>query len=182
MAGDRVEMCFAGSGGQGVILASIIFAEAAVIAGKKTVQSQSYGPEARGGSCCAEAIVSDGEIFFTKMTKPDFLLALTQPALDKYIGSVRPGGLVLIDESLDEPANAKGLQFIRLPVLDTAKTEVGNPMTANIVAVGAINAVLKLFDDEVLFEAVKRHIPAGTESVNLAAFEAGKALGARAAA
>lgn len=181
MAGNRTEMCFAGSGGQGVILASIIFAEAAVIAGKKTVQSQSYGPEARGGSCCAEAIVSESEIYFSKMTRPDFLLALTQPALDKYIARVREGGLAVIDDTLTEPKAAAGVRFVRMPILKTAKEEVGNPMTANIVAVGAINAVLKLFDEGVLFEAVKRHIPAGTEKVNLAAFEAGKRLGEKAA-
>lgn len=179
---NRYELCFAGSGGQGVILLSIIFAEAAVLSKKQTVQSQSYGPEARGGSCMAECIVSDAPIHFTKLTRPDFLLALTKPALLKYIAAVKPGGLVLMDESLEEPQNEAGAQLLRLPILKTAEEAVGNSMTANIVAAGAINAVLRLFDEAVLFEAVKRHIPKGTEALNFKAFEAGRALGSRAAA
>ena len=79
---SKLEIRLAGSGGQGIILATIILAEAAVIAGKNTAQSQSYGPEARGGMCKAEVIISDEPIGFTKVTSPDFLLALTQSSLD----------------------------------------------------------------------------------------------------
>ena len=84
MEKNRYEMRFAGSGGQGVILASVILAEAAVIAGLRAVQSQAYGPEARGGVSRAETILSRGQIWFSKVTRPDFLLALTQASLDTY--------------------------------------------------------------------------------------------------
>ena len=134
----RYEMRFAGSGGQGVILASVIMAEAAVIAGLNTVQSQAYGPEARGGVSKAETVVSREKIWYSKVTLPNFLLALTQAS--------------------------------------TAKEKVGKAFTANIVAVGAINAALQLFTDEELMEAVKRHIPAGTEEINKTALAAGKEL------
>ena len=77
----RLDLRLSGSGGQGVILATIILAEAALLAGKKAVQSQAYGPEARGGMCKAETIVSDSPIWFTKVQTPNFLLALTQQAL-----------------------------------------------------------------------------------------------------
>ena len=81
---NRYEMRFAGSGGQGVILASVIIAEAAVISGINAVQSQAYGPEARGGVSKAEAILSKEYIWYSKVTRPAFLLALTQASLDKY--------------------------------------------------------------------------------------------------
>ena len=82
MENKRYEMRFAGSGGQGVILASVILAEAAVIAGLHTVQSQAYGPEARGGACRAETLISETPIGFTKVQHPTFLMALTQKSLD----------------------------------------------------------------------------------------------------
>ena len=179
MENKRYELCFAGSGGQGVILGSIIYAQAAVNGGLYTVQSQSYGPEARGGSCCAEAILSETPIHYTKCTHTNFLLALTQSALNKYLSRVCAGGLLLMDESLEKP-DRDDLHIVALPILKTAKEEVGNPMTANILAVGAINALLELVDDEALLDAVKRNIPRGTEQINLKAYEAGKALGASA--
>ena len=179
MSKNRYEMCFAGSGGQGVILASIIFVEAAILSGKQTMHSQSYGPEARGGASLAECIVGDGKLYFTKMGSPAFMLCLTNDALDKYIARLAPGGILIIDADMKKPERTD-ITVYALPILRTAAEKVGKAMTANIVAVGAINAILRLFDDEVLFEAVKAHIPAGTETVNLAAFEAGKELGAAA--
>lgn len=96
----------AGSGGQGVILCSIILADAALAMGKAAAQSQSYGPEARGGTCKAEVVISDGPIDFPKVEDSDFLLALTQDALGKYIRQARPGSVVMYDDSLDAPASA----------------------------------------------------------------------------
>ncbi len=165
-----------------MILTSIIFAEAALLSGKRAVQSQMYGPEARGGSCCGETIISSGDIWFSKLEHPDLLLALSQEALDQYAGRVRRGGTVLFDAELKAPQSAPGVRFIRLPVLYVAREEVKNPITANIVAAGAINAVLGLFPDAVLKEAVRRHVPARTEQLNLTALEAGRQLGLQTAA
>ena len=91
-------MRFTGSGGQGVILCSIVLAEAAFLAGKNVAQSQSYGPEARGGLCRAELIVDDEKIVYPRVTRADFLLALTQESLDKYGSGMN--GLIVTDESL----------------------------------------------------------------------------------
>ena len=176
MENKRYEMRFAGSGGQGVILASVILAEAAVIAGLHTVQSQAYGPEARGGVSKAETIVSREPIWYSKVTRPDFLLALTQASLDAYSAALAPEAAVMMDDSLLRPACLDAGRVIALPVLRTAKEVVGKAFTANIVAVGAINAALRLFDDDCLLEAVRRHIPAGTEEINKKALEAGAAL------
>lgn len=176
MEKKRYEMRFAGSGGQGVILASVILAEAAVIAGLQTVQSQAYGPEARGGVSKAETILSLEKIWYSKVTRPDFLLALTQASLESYVKALSEDAVVMMDDSLVLPEGVDPARVLAVPILRTAKETVGKAFTANIVAVGAINAALRLFDDAVLLEAVRRHIPAGTEEINKKALDAGAAL------
>jgi 2-oxoglutarate ferredoxin oxidoreductase subunit gamma len=173
---NRYEMRFAGSGGQGVILASVIIAEAAVISGVKAVQSQAYGPEARGGVSKAETVISRDQIWYSKVTKPNFLLALTQASLDKYSTELAEGAIVMMDDSLKAPEYLDAARVISIPILETAKTKVGKAFTANIVAVGAINRALQLFEGKELMEGVKRHIPAGTEEINEKALNEGAAL------
>ena len=173
---SRMEIRLAGSGGQGVILASIILAAAALDGGKNVVQSQSYGPEARGGMCKAETIVSDEKVWFTKVINPTFLLALTQDALNKYSKGLDKDCLVMIDSSLEVPECLSGNRVISVPVLDTAKNVVGKGFTANIVAVAAINEVLNLVPFEILKETVLSRIPKGTEAINTKALEEGAKL------
>lgn len=173
---SKMEIRLAGSGGQGVILATIILAEAAIIAGKNTAQSQSYGPEARGGMCKAEVIVADEQIGFTKVTAPTFLLALTQASLNKYGLDAGEDCVIMADSSLTIPENLKAKKVYSFPILETAKTEVGKAFTANIVAVAAINEVLKIVSLAELEEAVFRHIPKGTEEINRKALYAGEKL------
>ena len=172
----RYEMRFAGSGGQGVILASVIIAETAVISGLNTVQSQAYGPEARGGVSKAETVLSRDKIWYSKVTKPNFLLALTQASLDAYSRTLAEGAVVMIDDSLNMPEGLDPARTISIPILQTAREKVGKAFTANIVAVGAINRALQLFSDAELMEGVKRHIPAGTEEINQRALAEGAAL------
>lgn len=173
---SKEELRLAGSGGQGVILATVILAEAAVLAGRYTAQSQSYGPEARGGSCKAEVLISDEPIAFTKVQSPTFLMALTQSSLDKYAQGLPENCRILIDDSLTVPECVGPEQVTALPILRTAKETVGRSMTANIVAVGAINRMLDLVPDEILKEAVLMHVPKGTEALNEKALECGLAL------
>ena len=173
---DRFEMRFTGSGGQGVILASVIIAEAAILSGLNAIQSQSYGPEARGGTSKAEAIIGKDKIWFAKVVRPNFLLALTQEALEKFSKDVSEDALIIIDSHLSVPAGVKAENVISIPILETARYELGKAMTANIVAIGAINTALSLFPEEVLQEAVKLHIPKGTEELNMKALAAGEKL------
>jgi len=172
----QYEMRFTGSGGQGVILASVIIAEAAVLSGRHTVQSQAYGPEARGGTSKAETIISPEAILFSKVVSPDFLLALTQGSLDKYAEGLSPDAVVMADDTLTVPESLTGNCVISIPILRTAREKVGKEMTANIVAVGAINAALGLFPAEILRQAVRRHIPKGTEALNDKALAEGERL------
>jgi len=171
-----MELRLTGSGGQGVILASVIFAEAAIIAGKYTAQSQSYGPEARGGASKAETLISDEPIGFTKVQNPTFLMALTQKSLDKYAVNLPEDCLVMIDDSLEKPANVPEDKLVIMPILRTAKDEVGRQQTANIVAVGCINELLHIVNRKEIEKAVMMHIPAGTETLNLKALNAGEKM------
>jgi len=169
----RHEMRFTGSGGQGIILASVILTEAALIAGFNGVQSQSYGPEARGGVCKAEVIICEGDIGFAKVVKPTFLLALTQSSLDRYSAGLDSDCVIIADSSLVGP---KGIEMISLPIIDTAKEKVGKAFVANIVALGAINAKLNIVPFEALKMAVLKYVPKGTDEINIRALEAGAAL------
>ena len=169
----KQEIRIAGSGGQGVILATIILAEAAFLDQKHVVQSQSYGPEARGGMCKAEVIIDETPITYTKVQRPTFLLALTQQSLDKYSNGITPDAVIMADSRLTVPASLKDRNVIQVPILDTARDVIGKSMTANIIAVGAINSVLELASVESLREAVKMHIPKGTEDLNMRALEEG---------
>lgn len=173
---SRRELRLAGSGGQGVVLASVILAEAAFLAKKAVAQSQSYGPEARGGMCKAEVVVDDHIIHYTKVEHANFLLALTQESLDKYILDVADDAVIMIDSSLTVPKAAEGHKVISVPILKTATEVVGRAMTANIVAVAAINSALGIAPDDMLEQAVLAHIPKGTEELNMKALSEGKKL------
>ena len=167
------ELRLSGSGGQGLILAGVILAEAAVLDGKQAIQSQSYGPEARGGASKAEVIISNDEIDFIKVQKCEMLLCLTQDAYDKYGKDFTK--VLILDENIKlkytEPE-----KVLRLPILDTASNKLGKPMVANIVALGAINGLLTLVSKESLSEAVLDRVPKGTEELNKNALESGYGL------
>ncbi len=170
----RVEFRLSGSGGQGLLLAGIVLSEAAILEGKKAVQTQSYGPEARGGSSKAEVVVSDGDIDYPKATDPDFLLALTADAYRSYARDMGKG-LVIIDSSiaLDPAIKAR---TVALPILDTAANAIGKKVVANIVALGVLGGLSGAVRPETLEKAVLNRVPKGTEELNLKALRAGIAL------
>ena len=162
----RWEIRLTGSGGQGLILGAIILAEAAVIEEKYAVQSQSYGPEARGGSSKADIIISDDEIDFPKANKLDVLLALTQEALNKNMGESSEKTIVIFDSSLSLPEGIVCKKAVKAPILKTAKEVVGKSIVANIVAIAALNGIIGLVKEESLEEALMHKVPKGTEELN----------------
>ena len=173
----KAELRLTGSGGQGVILATIILAEAAFFDKKKVVQSQSYGPEARGGMCKAEVVIDDNPITYTKVAVPNFLLALTQASFNKFHETVSDDAVIMVDHTVQVPEEyRKSHKVIMIPILETASVVIGNPMSANVVAVGAINEALGLCTVESLEKSVTGRIPKGTEELNIRALHAGMAL------
>ncbi len=172
---SQYEIRLSGSGGQGLILAGIILAEAAIEDGKNAVQSQSYGPEARGGASRSEVIISNEEIHYPKVKDCDLLLALTQLACDKYINTLKKGGTLVIDNSI-HPPEREDINLMSIPILDTANNKLMKPLVANIVALGAINCISEIVSTESLKNAVLGRVPRGTEALNEKALEEGMKL------
>lgn len=180
---SRYELRFSGAGGQGLITAGIIMAKAASIyEGKQAVQSQSYGPEARGGASKSEVIISDGPIDYPKATTVDALLAMTQEACDKYTHDLKDGGILLVDSDLVTKLPKGNFKIISFPIINTAKTEVGREIVANIVALGAMVALTGQVSRENAEKAVLSSVPEAFIELNKKAFSIGyeKALAASA--
>ena len=171
-----LELRLSGSGGQGLILGGIILAEAAILDGKLAIQSQSYGPEARGGSSKSEVLISNKPIHFPKVTKPNLVLAMTQAALDKYAADLPDDGILITDSMLVQEVPARLSRVYELPITATAKEELGRDLFANIVALGAIVELTDVVTKESLVKAVLSRVPAGTEEVNQKALSLGAAL------
>ena len=163
-----------GTGGQGLILAGIILAEAALLEGKNAIQSQSYGPEARGGASKAEVIIADEAIHFPKVQQSDYLLCMSEKAYEKYNGGMKKDSVLIIDTTfVEEQPNPNAKTTYAIPITELAIKTTGKEMTANICALGIISA-LGIVGEEALREAILKRIPKGTEELNMKAFEAGK--------
>ncbi len=169
---QRYEIRLTGSGGQGLIIAGIILAEAAgVYDGKWVCQTQSYGPEARGGASKAEVVISDAEIDYPKAIKPDLLLAMNQKSCDTYFFDLKPNGTLVVDSTLVKQVPTT--RAIRLPFTQLARTELGKEMAANIVALGALAVITRMVSLSSLETAVLNRVPPGTEELNKKALELG---------
>jgi 2-oxoglutarate ferredoxin oxidoreductase subunit gamma len=172
---ERYELRLSGSGGQGLILAGKIMAQAAVIYDQKNaVQSQSYGPEARGGASKADVIISNEEIDYPKAQNVDVLLALTQESLDKYISSLKQDGLLIVDERFVTKIPAGNYKLIKSPIIDIATKDVGLVVVANIVSLGLIQELTNAVSYEALKKTILTKVPKGTEDINIKALDAGK--------
>jgi len=171
---EKMEMRLSGSGGQGVILAAIIIADAAIEQGLNAIQTQSYGPEARGGSSKAEVIISKDEIKFPKVTKPNILLALTQNSHDKYIATLSKNGILVVDESVNIDLEAP-YKIYKLPIIDTAQNKMGTHMVSNIVSVGVLYALIgeDVISKDVMMRSIADRVPPVTVDKNINAFEEG---------
>ncbi len=168
----KYEIRLSGSGGQGLLLAGIILAEAAIEDGLNAVQTQSYGPEARGGASKSEVIISEDVIDFPKVRNCDILLSLTQKSYEQYNDNLRDDGILIIDSSVSVNNNLNNKVF-SIPMLDSASKILGKPMVTNIIAIGALVAISKVVNKEALTCAVLKRVPKGTEELNKRALELG---------
>ena len=172
MMEDRYEIRFAGSGGQGIIMAALIFAEAAgVYDGKYVCQTQSYGPEARGGNSKAEVVVSKEVIDYPKATKLDLLLAMNQAACDTNFQDLKPDGLLVVDSTLVDQVPTS--RVVPIPFTKIAIREAGRELVANMVALGAAGYLTQVVSLKSLELALVARVPKGTEKMNRKVFNAG---------
>ncbi|MGI6584344.1 MAG: 2-oxoacid:acceptor oxidoreductase family protein [Lutisporaceae bacterium] len=172
---ERYEIRLSGSGGQGLLLGGIILAEGAISDGKNSVQTQSYGPEARGGASKSEVIISSEEIDFPKVRNCDILLSLTQKAYEKYGSGLKEDGILIVDSSVSA-VKSGNIKIYSVPILDTAIKELGKPMVTNIVALGVLVEITKVISKEALEKAVLDRVPKGTEDLNKKALAKGYEL------
>lgn len=175
-AAARFEVRLTGSGGQGLILAATVLAEALVDAGKEVVQTQSYGPEARGGASRAEIVVSDEEIDYPEVTAPDVTLCLSQEAFDGCAADAPPGGVVLFDCDLVTPRPLEDVRLVGLPFSAAAERELGKIVVANVVALGALLSETGLVSADLVREALTRRLPKRYVELNLKALDLGLSL------
>ena len=170
----RYEVRLSGEGGQGLVLAGKILAEAAAIYDNlNATQSQSYGPEARGGASRSEVIISDEDIDYPKAVHIDLLLALTQESCDRYFHDLKDDGILIADQSTVAKLPEGSFQSYLLPIIDTARDHVGRVLVANIVALGIIAGISKIVSEKALVNAIEARVPKGTEDMNRKAFMAG---------
>ncbi len=168
----RKELRLSGSGGQGLITGGIILAEAAMRDGLEAVQTQSYGPEARGGAAKAEVILSDTEVDYPKVSFPDIVLAMTPIACDKYGCNLKPGAKLVVDEDL-VPNAPDSKHCYKLPITRISKEVTGKTISANIVAIGVLNELFSLVSPDKLEEAVRMRVPKASVEDNIKALNEG---------
>ena len=170
----RYEVRLSGEGGQGLVLAGKVLAEAAAIYDdKNATQSQSYGPEARGGASRSDVIISDDDIDYPKAVNIDLLLALTQESVNRYCKDLKGDGMLLVDEDAVSAMPEGSFRMFKVPIIATARDTVGRVLVANIVALGVITELAGVVSAEAVESAILARVPKGTEELNLRAFKAG---------
>lgn len=172
----RQEIRFAGFGGQGLLLAGILLGKtAALYAGKQAAQTQSYGTEARGGASQCNVVIDDREITYVGVVSPDIFVVMSQEAYEKLVGEVKQGGLVFYDADLVKTKENPALRQVPIPSTSAAKG-LGRQMVANVVMLGAMVEGTQIVAPDLAKACLKESVPAGTEELNLKAFDLGRSF------
>ena len=173
---EHCEVRLAGLGGQGIILAGIIVAEAAgIYEGKEVAQTQAYGAEARGGFSRSDVVISDEEILYPKASNLDFLLAMSQSAYEENLPSLKKKGVLLVDSSY--VSEVSGPRIYAIPFSKIAREKFGRENVANIIALGAITQFFPLISTESMEGAVLTRVPKRFIEMNKKAFKEGVKVG-----
>jgi 2-oxoglutarate ferredoxin oxidoreductase subunit gamma len=173
----KQEFLLTGTGGQGLILAAIILAQAGINAGQNVAQSQSYGPETRGGACRAEVIIGNEAIHYPKVEKPDFVLTLSQEAYNKYGLHLNEDASLIVDNSQVTELTPRRINFYALPITKTARTQFGTEEGANLVALGIVASLSGKISLDNVLQAAQQWAPQGTAERNIKAVELGWRMG-----
>ena len=168
------EIRFAGYGGQGIVRSGIIAAKGASIYDNKyATMNQSFGPEARGGACSSQLIISESKILYPYVEVSDILVAMSQPGYDKFEPELGENGMILYDEDLVKPVPPRGnIQLHPIPSTRIAE-EIRYKIMANVVMLGFFTAVTKLVEKDAMKKAVADSVPGGLVDLNLSAFDRG---------
>jgi 2-oxoglutarate ferredoxin oxidoreductase subunit gamma len=172
------EIRIAGFGGQGVILSAIVLGKAASIyQGAFATMTQNFGPEARGGACSAQLVVSDSPILYPYVTVPDILVVMSQEAYVRFASELKDGGIMIVEQDLVRVAGLKqGVKVYSIPATRIAE-ELGKRMVLNSVMVGFFTAITQLLEPDAVRKAVADSVPPSFRELNLKAFEKGLEYG-----
>ena len=180
---ERHRLVFSGSGGQGVITAAIILAEAAVLyENRNAVQTQAYGAAARGGATRSDVIISDDLINYPKVDQPNILICLTQEAYAKFAPIIRPGGLLLSDTRYVTPHRKVDARQVGLPMYEQVMDRIGKPIVFNICVLGAVIGLTGVTGLKPVSAVIDQRIPKAFLEMNRQALELGYSLGTTQAA
>ena len=169
----RSEIRITGMGGQGVVLSAYVIGHAcAVEAGRHASMIQSFGPEARGSACSATLVVSDSEVLYPYIRRPDVLVAMSSEGYEKYAGELLDGGVLIHEQDLVHSTPGPGQKVFTIPSTAIAES-LGKRVVQNIVMLGFVAAVTRIVPRDQMRTAVEASVPAGTEQLNLKAFDAG---------
>jgi 2-oxoglutarate ferredoxin oxidoreductase subunit gamma len=175
----RHEIRFSGYGGQGIILSAVILGRAAALYdGKYAVQTQVYGPEARGGASMGQVVIDDEPILYPEVARPDIYVIMSQQGFEKYGARAGEDAVMLIDADLVR--SRPGCRCYEIPATSEAKGALGREIVANIVMIGALVTATGVVSREAIERAVLDSVPKGTEELNLKALKRGFELGERA--
>jgi len=169
----RKEFRLSGSGGQGLILAGIILARAAGFEGHKVTQTQSFGPESRGGSSRADVIISNTEIYYPEAQYFDYLMALTQEASDKYIYDLKENGLLLIDSGIVKNLGMTVNNIIELPLTEITLEKLGSALPMNVVSLSCIVRLADCISEKSLERSLRETLKPSILELNLKAMKLG---------
>lgn len=171
---NNTEIRIAGFGGQGIILSGYIIGKAAAIFDNKfSTLIQSFGPEARGSSCSAQLLISDSQILYPYLVQPEISIILSKDAFDRFGGELKSGGIMLVEKDLVQAGKVpKGVKVYAVPATRLAE-EMGRKIVMNIITVGFFSATTGITSYEATRKAVESSVPAGTEEINLKAFDMG---------
>ncbi len=170
---SRTEIRITGMGGQGVVLCGHIIGRACAIdAGKHATMIQSFGPEARGSACSTTLAVSDTEVLYPYISRPDIFVVMSNEGYEKYADELKDDGILVYERDLVHPRPKETQQAYGVPSTRIAET-IGRTIVQNIVMLGFFTAATAIVERDQMREAVKASVPAGTEEFNLKAFDAG---------
>lgn len=174
----RKQLRFSGVGGQGVLLAGEILAEAKIKSGGYGIKAASYTSQVRGGPTKVDILLDDEEILYPYATEGsiDFMLSTAQVSYDQFKSGIKDGGIIVVDSNLVTPSSAdrERLKVIELPIISIAKNEIGNVVTQSVVALGISVALSEAMDREIVLEVMKSKVPAKVLELNVKAFEVGE--------
>jgi 2-oxoglutarate ferredoxin oxidoreductase subunit gamma len=178
---EDIEVLLGGFGGQGIILSGLILGKAATLfSGKRATFTQSYGPEARGGACSANVMISGSDIDYPYVTSPHHMMVMSQGAYEKYVDRLRSGGKLLYDENLVElKFRRDDIHRFGIPATRLAE-QLGRKIVANIVMLGFVASVTEVVDYDAMKSAILDTVPPGTEELNLKAYNTGYDEGVKA--